>query len=79
MNLDNSQLIIKNKLDKPLRIEERFHSLMSTGISSSESKSTTDVDALGNRFECNICLDDVREPIVTQCGHLFCWLIMKHI
>ena len=27
----------------------------------------------GERFECNICLDDVREPIVTQCGHLFCW------
>jgi E3 ubiquitin-protein ligase RNF5 len=29
-------------------------------------------DGLG-RFECNVCLEDVREPIVTQCGHLYCW------
>ncbi|UKK03014.2 RING-type E3 ubiquitin transferase [Theileria orientalis] len=24
-------------------------------------------------FECNICFDDVNEPVVTRCGHLFCW------
>uniref|UniRef100_A0ACD5ZZF1 Uncharacterized protein n=1 Tax=Avena sativa TaxID=4498 RepID=A0ACD5ZZF1_AVESA len=24
-------------------------------------------------FECNICLEAAKEPIVTQCGHLFCW------
>ncbi|KYQ88606.1 hypothetical protein DLAC_11347 [Tieghemostelium lacteum] len=24
-------------------------------------------------FECNICFDEVSEPVVTQCGHLFCW------
>ncbi|GMH12086.1 hypothetical protein Nepgr_013927 [Nepenthes gracilis] len=24
-------------------------------------------------FDCNICLDVVQDPVVTFCGHLFCW------
>ncbi|KAF2293666.1 hypothetical protein GH714_003953 [Hevea brasiliensis] len=27
----------------------------------------------GNFFDCNICLDMARDPILTHCGHLFCW------
>ncbi|KAK6945385.1 hypothetical protein RJ641_026487 [Dillenia turbinata] len=27
----------------------------------------------GSFFDCNICLDMARDPVLTCCGHLFCW------
>mmetsp|Transcript_23441 Transcript_23441/g.37662 ORF Transcript_23441/g.37662 Transcript_23441/m.37662 type:complete len:233 (-) Transcript_23441:292-990(-) len=28
---------------------------------------------LGSGFECNICLSGAQRPVVTICGHLYCW------
>ena len=26
-----------------------------------------------HEYDCNICLEIANEPIITTCGHLFCW------
>ncbi|VVA95316.1 unnamed protein product [Arabis nemorensis] len=41
---------------------------MSSAISNGNEE-----DVSNNVFGCNICLELPKEPIVTLCGHLFCW------
>lgn len=31
----------------------------------------SNIDTEDSRFSCNICLDNVRDPVVTLCGHLY--------
>ncbi|CAI9110017.1 OLC1v1009975C1 [Oldenlandia corymbosa var. corymbosa] len=42
-----------------------------TGKCSSSTSGSGDNDA--SDFECNICFELAQDPIVTLCGHLFCW------
>ena len=39
-------------------------------ISSQTSISDSDNNGC---FECNICLESAHDPVVTLCGHLYCW------
>ncbi|XP_010459594.1 PREDICTED: RING finger protein 5-like [Camelina sativa] len=40
---------------------------------SSDNNTNSSNDCDSGNFECNICLDLAQDPIVTLCGHLFCW------
>lgn len=38
-----------------------------------ESGGNQDVSDGGSFYDCNICLEIAKEPVLTCCGHLFCW------
>ncbi|KAI8845655.1 hypothetical protein BJ741DRAFT_557801 [Chytriomyces cf. hyalinus JEL632] len=44
-----------------------------TGTKSDTKQGAGGVEEEGGLFECNICLDMASNPVVTMCGHLFCW------
>ncbi|KAK7405236.1 hypothetical protein VNO78_06435 [Psophocarpus tetragonolobus] len=41
----------------------------SKSISAQPTISTSENDC----FDCNICLESAHDPVVTLCGHLYCW------
>lgn len=43
------------------------HQCMEEEIPNSEAP------AASSNFDCNICLESSQDPVVTMCGHLFCW------
>lgn len=36
-------------------------------------KGTVDDAGVDGCFDCNICFDSATDPVVTLCGHLYCW------
>lgn len=52
---------------------------MASGFGESANMSSASASAVGNGssdagdFECNICFELAQDPIVTLCGHLYCW------
>lgn len=54
--------------------------MATTSSESDSSRKNTDnkendgKDEQNNMFECNICLDNAKDAVVSVCGHLF-WLV----
>eukprot|EP01134_Creolimax_fragrantissima_P001359 CFRG1359T1 len=44
------------------------------GKQESPERDLEDASSEANKtFECNICLDNATDPVISYCGHLFCW------
>ena len=51
----------------------------SSHTSQAEAEAEAEAEAdYDHRFACNICLEQVSEPVVTRCGHLYCWPCLYH-
>ncbi|MCO5571528.1 hypothetical protein L7F22_025271 [Adiantum nelumboides] len=44
----------------------------------SGASTTTTSPTSSPHFDCGICLDVCYDPVVTICGHLFCWPCLYH-
>ncbi|OIW15536.1 hypothetical protein TanjilG_16142 [Lupinus angustifolius] len=49
-----------------------FEDKLSPEMWESADDTIADSDRNGG-FDCNICLESVLDPVVTLCGHLYCW------
>ncbi|CAL1397969.1 unnamed protein product [Linum trigynum] len=41
--------------------------------SAAAATTASEEPSLNDGFDCNICFEFAREPVVTLCGHLYCW------
>ncbi|EYU27111.1 hypothetical protein MIMGU_mgv1a026936mg, partial [Erythranthe guttata] len=51
---------------------DRSH-LVATALESNSAIKEDDPAKTGSFYDCNICLDMAKDPVLTCCGHLFCW------
>ncbi|CDU18962.1 uncharacterized protein PY17X_1127500 [Plasmodium yoelii] len=82
-NAYEQEQIDKNNINSNKQNECNTNDNKNSSCQNDEKKETTnnnapqENDCNRSTFECNICFDDVRDPVVTRCGHLFCWFCLS--
>jgi len=66
------------KQKSPGSSDENGTDQSSTAGPSTSSEKKPNLNQAGHQqdassFECNICLDTAKDPVISMCGHLFCW------
>ncbi|CAG8780704.1 28252_t:CDS:2, partial [Racocetra persica] len=49
------------------------------GNSSCKINGSSNINCSGSEYECNICFDTASSPVLTLCGHLFCWPCLHQV
>jgi len=79
----SSQPNIRRAFSTP-RLFKKLHTRRPPDVAALVSSPSSTADSSGDeavwfkpkgraQFDCNICFDAARDPVVTQCGHLYCW------
>lgn len=62
---NNQENIFQSNTNSNSNQKQQFNSFSNSASSSNKKTAIA--------YECSICLEVAKEPVVTKCGHLFCW------
>ncbi|KAK9025732.1 hypothetical protein V6N11_038589 [Hibiscus sabdariffa] len=74
----NSRLLLYRMAMEPNFFEQESHFVSDGDISLKHkwnpiSEPTKDLENDSGCFDCSICFEPAKDPVVTLCGHLYCW------
>lgn len=72
-NIENDDNLPTQTTKIDLKKSEEIHSEENKEETKEEKAEDNEEKEEAGEFECNICFDQPSQPVVTSCGHLYCW------